>query len=341
MNLNLTNASILQNVSSAKCVRDTSITKVIFPCLYMLLAIASIFLNSLMAWIFFKIPSKSTFIVYLKNVMVADLIMTVTIIIKAVSDAELGQYYLKAFVCRYSAVLFYMMMYVSIILLGLISLDRFLKIVRPFGRSFIRKATFGKYFTITLWALMFFITALPNMVFTNKKPTPFLARKCSLLKGQFGLQWHEAINYICQVIFWTVFGLMTVCYTLISKKVYDSYRNSQGTNKNATVLVKLRVFVVVAVFFICFAPFHFNRIPYTLSQTGKVSNCHMQNSLYITKETTLWLSATNVCLDPIMYVLLCKSFQKKVPDAIRKVCRCLPFQPPESSFTEDVEATTV
>lgn len=128
--------------------------------------------------------------------------------------------------------------------------------------------------------------------------------------------WHQAV--VClQVVFWGTLAVMVVCYTFISKKVYESYRSSKSKSKAASRRTKAKVFVVVGVFFVCFAPFHFARIPYTLTQTGDMtSTCRAENALYITKETTLWLSATNVCLDPLIYVFLCRVFRKRLTAAI-------------------------
>lgn len=114
---------------------------------------------------------------------------------------------------------------------------------------------------------------------------------------------------------------MVVCYSFISKKVYESYKASRSRSKAASRRTKAKVFVVVGVFFVCFAPYHFVRVPYTLTQTGGMTSpCSAQNAFYIAKETTLWLSATNVCLDPLIYVFLCKGFRKKLTAAI---CRWL------------------
>lgn len=121
--------------------------------------------------------------------------------------------------------------------------------------------------------------------------------------------------------------MMTVCYTLISKKVYESYKAS-NSSQAASRRTKAKVFIVLAVFFICFVPFHFTRVPYTLSQTGSMaSDCWAQNALYVTKNTTLWLSATNVCLDPLIYVFLCGLFRRKLAAAL---CR----RPAHSDTTE-------
>lgn len=120
-----------------------------------------------------------------------------------------------------------------------------------------------------------------------------------------------------QVIFWGTLALLVVCYTFISKKVYESYKASKSRSHGASRKTKAKVFVVVGVFFICFAPFHFVRVPYTLTQTrNSTSDCKAQNAFYIAKETTLWLSATNVCLDPLIYVFLCKVFRRRLTAAL-------------------------
>lgn len=116
-----------------------------------------------------------------------------------------------------------------------------------------------------------------------------------------------------QVVFWGTLALMMVCYTLISKKVYESYKASKSSCQAASRSTKAKVFIVVAVFFVCFAPFHFTRVPYTQLQTGSmVTSCRGQNALSVAKQSTLWLSATNVCLDPLIYVFLCGVFRKRL-----------------------------
>uniref|UniRef100_A0A3Q1GAR4 Purinergic receptor P2Y13 n=1 Tax=Acanthochromis polyacanthus TaxID=80966 RepID=A0A3Q1GAR4_9TELE len=352
--------------TSMKCVRDTSVTAVVFPCLYSILFIVALILNSLAAWIFFNIPSTSTFVVFLKNVVspllhkchchykythththtkksilwilpyqvVADLLMTLTIPLRVLSDAGVGSWRLRAFHCRYSAVLFYITMYISILLLGLISLDRYLKIVKPFGKCILQRVRVGQLLSAAVWVVMLCL-ALPNVILSDQTPHVSGGKlKCSSMKSKAGLLWHEGFNYFCQVVFWGTLALMVVCYTFISKKVYESYKASKSRSQAASRRTKAKVFVVVGVFFICFAPFHFARVPYTLTQTRSIaSHCQAQNALYIAKETTLWLSTTNVCLDPLIYVFLCKVFRKKLTAAL-----C--WKPLYKGTTESATATS-
>ncbi|KAK6483876.1 P2Y purinoceptor 13-like [Huso huso] len=310
MNQSHLNSTSEDHSPSVICTKDTSITRVVFPCLYTLLFFTAVIFNSLAAWISFHLPTSKTFVVYLKNVVVSDLLRTVTMLIKVISDSELGSWQLQAFTCRFSAVVFYFTMYMNIILLGLISLDRFVKIVNPFGKNLIQNPTFTQVLTVIIWIVLFSTTALPNMILTDEVPTPSSAKDCMLLKGSLGVYWHEVVIYVTKIIFWTVFALMVTFYTLISKKVYESYRNSRSNDKNSTRKAKARVFIIVGVFFVCFTPYHFVRIPYTLTQIEKARQ--LPNLLKIAKESTQWLSATNTSLDPLVYILLCKSIRKKL-----------------------------
>ncbi|NXS06480.1 P2Y13 protein, partial [Neodrepanis coruscans] len=309
------NTSTLGNTSripsSTLCHRDTSITHLLFPVLYTLIFLLGLVLNSLACWAFFHIPSTSPFIVYLKNVLVSDLIMTLMLPLKILTDSGLGPWQLKAFVCRFSAVVFYDTMYISIVLLGIMAFDRFLKIVRPFGKFWVQNLTSAKILTGLVW-LFFLVLSLPNTILSNKTATPQSVRKCASLKSYLGLKWHEAVSYICQLIFWTVLILMMLFYIIIAKKVYESYIKTQKTDNKRGKRIKGKVFIIFTVFFLCFAPYHFSRVPYTLSQTTAHMNCHLQNQLFVAKESTLWLAATNVCMDPLIYMFLCKPFVEKV-----------------------------
>ena len=71
------------------------------------------------------------------------------------------------------------------------------------------------------------------------------------------------------------------------------------------------MFIVLVVFLVCFAPYHITRIPYVQRQVANKINCHWA-SLKVAKSLTLWLATTNVCLGPLIYIMLCKTFRKKL-----------------------------
>ncbi|KTF90844.1 hypothetical protein cypCar_00024363 [Cyprinus carpio] len=307
----------VKNESSEACSRDNFLKIIVLPLLYTVLFILGLSLNGLAAWVFLRIPSKSHFIIYLKNIVVADIIMTLTFPFKILTDAELASVSGRVFVCRVSAVVFYMTMYISILFFGLISIDRCRKTMWPFVGTSHRHLLYRKILSGFIWMSLLALS-LPNIILTSR-PSTSDHIKCSDLKTEMGLKWHELVNYVCQVIFWGNLVTVIVCYTLISKELYKSYARTQaqhqatpGTNtpqKN----IQANVFLVLAVFIVCFVPFHFARVPYTISQTHEsTQNCQQKLFLFQLKESTQWLSSLNSVLDPLIYFFLCKSFRSSL-----------------------------
>ncbi|XP_072320230.1 P2Y purinoceptor 12-like [Eucyclogobius newberryi] len=315
---------------NATCSRDNVLKTVVLPLVYSLLFLVGVTLNAVAMWVFFRIPSNSHFIIYLKNIVVADVIMTFTFPFKVLSDSNMASTGLRVFVCRVSSVLFYLTMYISILFFGLISIDRCRKTLTPFRGTNSARLARRKILSGSIWTALL-VLCLPNVILTNKNPTSHYF-KCSDLKTPAGLNWHEVVNYICQVIFWGNLATVTVCYTLISRELYKSYTrtkahqhrdgdNAQGPRRmthSAKRKMNPKVFLVMVVFFVCFVPFHFARVPYTMSQT-RVNrfDCQLKLKLYQLKESMLFLSSLNSVLDPLLYFFLCKSFRTKLFKSLR------------------------
>ncbi|XP_014425446.1 P2Y purinoceptor 14 [Pelodiscus sinensis] len=305
----MSNSSI--NTSGNNCTYSSVITTRVLPVAYLFIFIGGILLNGIAAWIFLHIPSKKSIVVYLKNIVVADLLMSLTFPFKILSDSEIGLSQLNAFVCRYSAVIFYLNMYIGITFFGLIGFDRYYKIVKPLLTSSVHTVYFSKIISVITWALLMFL-ALPNIILTNQNATENTTKNCVTRKSPLGVQWHKASSYICVGIFWTVFLLLIIFYSAISRKIYHSYRKFRRNSTLTREKINRNIFSIMFVFIICFVPYHLCRIPYTLSQTGSKFPCQSRKNLFYAKEFTQFLSAANVCLDPIIYLFLCKLFREKL-----------------------------
>ncbi|XP_072264059.1 P2Y purinoceptor 14 [Pyxicephalus adspersus] len=300
--------SILNN-SESKCHPNADVVTKVLPTLYTLIFIIGFFLNGINLWIFCYIPSNRSFIVYLKNIVVADLLMTLTFPIKIINDAEFGDEQLRLFVCRYSAVVFYLNMYIGIIFLGILGFDRYYKIMRPMNNSSFQNVYHSKVISALIWAGMAFIS-IPNMILTNQNNDDTTKLTCAKLKSYLGIQWHKASNYICISIFVIVFVLLLTFYVSISRKIYRSHRKFRRGSKAGRKSTR-NIYSILIVFFICFVPYHITRIPYTISQTATYGySCQYKNNLFYIKEVTLLLSAANVCLDPVIYFFMCQPFRQ-------------------------------
>ncbi|KAM9316115.1 uncharacterized protein PAF06_007080 [Gastrophryne carolinensis] len=323
------------NYSERECFPNADVITKVLPTLYAFIFFIGISLNGINLWIFCYIPSNKSFIVYLKNIVIADLLMTLTFPMKIISDAGFGDWQLRLFVCRYSAVMFYLNMYIGIIFLGTLGFDRYYKIVRPMNNSSFQSVYYSKIISVLIWALMAFIS-VPNMILTNKFSDETTEPTCAKLKSKLGIQWHMASNYISISIFVLVFVLLLLFYVSISRKIYRSHQKFKR-GSNAGRKSKRNIYSILIVFFICFVPYHLCRIPYTISQTASNDyTCQQKTSLYYIKEVTLLLSAANVCLDPVIYFFMCQPFrqmllkklhiEKKLQET-EKTCRASSTQP--------------
>lgn len=302
------NYTTLQPPADA-CPLNAVIMQRVLPVLYLLVFLGGVLLNGVSGWVFCYVPSSKSFIVYLKNIMVADFLMSLTFPFKILSDAGLGPWQLGVFVCRVSAVLFYVNMYVGIVFFGLISFDRYYKIVKPLLTSFLQSVTYSKVLALTVWLLMLLL-AVPNIILTDQAARDVTQIQCMQLKNALGLRWHQASNYVFVSLFWTVFLLLVVFYAAITRKIFKSHLKSRKNSVSVKRKSSRNIFSIMFVFSVCFVPYHVARISYTQSQTGTPFSCQTRRTLQYVKEFTLLLSAANVCLDPIIYFFLCQPFRE-------------------------------
>lgn len=291
------------------CARNLLITQQIVPVMYSVIFTVGLLLNGVSGWIFFYVPSSKSFIVYLKNIVVADCVMNLTFPFKIFSDSVLAPWQLNVFVCRVSAVLFYVNMYVSIVFFGLISFDRYYKIVKPLSPSLVQSVNYSKLLSVSVWLLVLLL-ATPNIILTNQPVKNKTHIKCVDLKSPLGRRWHKASSYIFVGIFWTVFFLLIVFYTAITRKIFKSHLKSRKNSISVKKKSSRNIFSIMFVFVVCFVPYHVARIPYTQSQTEDRYSCQAKETLLYIKEFTLLLSAANVCLDPVIYFFLCQPFRE-------------------------------
>lgn len=294
----------------------------VIPALFFLMFPIALLLNVVAAWVSLHLKATSTFVVYLKNLVAADIIMTLMIPIKAGADLPGAWSDLAVATCRFFSVIFYNVQYTCIALLGCISLDRFFKIMMPRSRFFVQSLTFSKVISGTVWVLLFGGTGLPNILLTNKSAVNLTAiTTCTVLKGPAGIQFHEKSSLAMNVFFWLVSLIIVVCYICIANKVIQSYRKSGSNNNQGKQKIKLRVFLVIIVFFVCFGPYHLIRIPYTFQQVSySDTKCsYVYERMRFAKELSHWLATTNICMDPLLYVFLCREFKEKLMSMMKNV----------------------
>ncbi|KAL4677420.1 hypothetical protein H8959_020094 [Pygathrix nigripes] len=240
----------------------------------------------------------------------ADFLLTLALPVKIVVDLGVAPWKLKIFHCQVTACLIYINMYLSIIFLAFVSIDRCLQLTHSCKIYRIQEPGFAKMISTVVW-LMVLLIMVPNMMIPIKDIKEKSNVGCMEFKKEFGRNWHLLTNFICVAIFLNFSAIILISNCLVIRQLY---RNKDNENYPNVKKALINILLVTTGYIICFVPYHIVRIPYTLSQTEVITDCSTRISLFKAKEATLLLAVSNLCFDPILYYHLSKAFRSKVTE---------------------------
>ncbi|RXN29527.1 putative G- coupled receptor 34 [Labeo rohita] len=305
-----TNATTADNRS---CPLEEENLRLPLAVLYSLIFLFGLAGNLLALWVFLFLHSRRNSVrVFLINVALADLVLLACLPFRVLYHARGNVWSLGPHACKAVGNLFYMNMYVSITLMGLISLDRYLKIIgvrgsqRGCGPRWIRGSRWSLVTCGLLWGSSL-VMVVPMIALTEGNEE---AEKCFHYKQRKQARGKAYFNLFMVAVFWLVFVVLLASYGRIARRLLRASRDKPDL-PNAPRLARTakKSFVVPLLFTICFAPYHAFRGFYVASQLRDIS-CETQRFMDLTNEVMLLLSALNSCLDPVMYFVLSGSVRK-------------------------------
>ncbi|XP_055726299.1 probable G-protein coupled receptor 34b [Salvelinus fontinalis] len=310
------------------CQLDDSSLQIPLAVLYSVIFVLGLAGNVLALWVFLYVHSKKNSVrVFLINIALADLLLVICLPFRVLYHSKGNHWDMGPILCKVVGNLFYMNMYISITLLGLISVDRYLKIQRSAGGQYRLQATrWSSTVCGTIWILalasimpMILISEgneeLNNNFIFSQSPRCFQYKQRKNAKGK------AYFNLFLVAVFWFVFVCLVVSYGKIALKLLRASRDKpdlpNATRYNRTAR---KSFFVLFLFTICFVPYHMVRVFYVISQISETS-CFWRGVVDQANEVVLLLSALNSCLDPVMFFLLSESVRKETLRLVNNMFR--------------------
>ncbi|XP_028321205.1 probable G-protein coupled receptor 171 [Gouania willdenowi] len=251
---------------------------------------------------------------YLLNLLLADLLLLLMLPFKILKDSGSATWNLTMFHCRFSAVVFYISLYSSLMFLTLIISQRHLQASQSSFSRRLQEVGFSRLLSVVVWFLLIVIN-LPNMVLplTTIQPRPFLS--CSSLKSEMGHHFHTLAVLLNMALFLNASVCVLFCCILALRRLLGRGGNgNHGDARRAALSVK----VTAAAYALSFVPYHAVRMPYTLAQVELISDCWTRRQLFLWKEATLLLSVLRLCFDPLLFFCLCSPFRRTISSTIRR-----------------------
>uniref|UniRef100_A0A3B4F694 G-protein coupled receptors family 1 profile domain-containing protein n=1 Tax=Pundamilia nyererei TaxID=303518 RepID=A0A3B4F694_9CICH len=260
--------------------------------------------------------TSSSLMVYLKNLTAADFLLCLSLPLRIAHYASSSPIVQELY-CSFGASALYLNMYASIIFMGYIAANRYLKIVHPSGTHVLQSLRTAHIISMVTWVCLLAPSVTYAIVFfITQKPLTFTPSHCGALFSVSISLFFKILHTLCTIIFLLVFISLVFFYYSISRRVLQAQQR-QLASSNAKKLVKSRrnMLVLVSIFCVCFVPFHLVRLPYAFLW----NSCSVGSVLYYLKEAAIMLSVFNICLDPVVYFFLCKTFRAQVRKMSRRV----------------------
>ena len=104
------------------------------------------------------------------------------------------------------------------------------------------------------------------------------------------------------LLFAVPFSVILVCYVLMARRLLKPAYGTTGGLPRAKRKSVRTIALVLAVFALCFLPFHLTRTLYYSFRSLDLS-CHTLNAINMAYKITRPLASANSCLDPVLYFL--------------------------------------
>ncbi|XP_041128064.1 probable G-protein coupled receptor 34 [Polyodon spathula] len=293
--------------NTTTCVINDDSMSIPLALAYSLMFVFGLLGNVLALYVFLCVHLKKNSVhVFLVNIAVADLILIICLPFRIVYHSTKNQWMLGQTFCKVVGNIFYMNMYISIILLGFISVDRYIKIQCSAQLYKLQKNKWSIITCCITWGMAIaFIIPMISKPEGKEKVT-----KCFQYKGRQNAKWKAFFNLAMVVVFWIVYISLMLSYGQIAKKLFKlSREKSDLPNARKYRRTAKKSFFVLFIFTVCFVPYHIFRVIYIWSQIHGTT-CYWTNIIDKTNEVALLFSTLNSCLDPVMFFLLSGSVRK-------------------------------
>ncbi|NXL48266.1 C3AR protein, partial [Podilymbus podiceps] len=314
--------------------------------------------NGLVIWVAGLKMKRSVNIVWFLNLAVADFMCCMSLLFSIVHLALHEHWPYGWFLCKVIPSVIIFTMFASVFMLVAISIDRCLLVMKPVWCQNHRTVKFISLICSGIWILAFifccpvfhyretsthdgktecgynfgddevldYMDDSVNEFLEEYSPLPYNGNvsQGNLYEGDYSVPIALVIINITRAVFGFVlpFGIMAVCYALITFRT----RANQFHRRHSRML--RTIVLVVAAFFICWAPYHIVGILCLVPTLGT----GLKESLIPWDHLSIALAYTNSCINPLLYVFVGRDFRTKARQSVQGIL--------EGAFTEEPTHST-
>ncbi|NWT03314.1 C3AR protein, partial [Mionectes macconnelli] len=315
--------------------------------------------NGLVIWVAGLKMKRSVNTVWFLNLAVADIMCCLSLPFFIVHLALHEHWPYGWFLCKVIPSVIIFTMFASVFLLVAISIDRCLLVMKPVWCQNHRTVKFISLICSGIWILAFifccpvfyyretstydgktecgysfgddqvldYVNASVNESWEEYSPSAYDGNDFlgNTYEGDYSVPLALAVINTTRAVFGFVlpFGIMAVCYILILSRMHTNQLSKPRNRMLRTIVL------VVAAFFICWAPYHIVGI---LSLVPSLRT-GLTESLILWDHLSTALAYASSCINPLLYVFVGRDFRAKVRQSLQGIL--------EGAFSDEPSCSTL
>lgn len=246
---------------------------------------------------------------FMMNLLISDLMLVCSLPFRAAYYLMDSHWIFGDITCRIMSFVFYVNMYGSIYFLMVLSVIRFVAIIRPYSYVYIQSNQGALLICGFIWLLVL-VASIPLLDSGTSQDASgqikCLELDLSKLKSIITL--NKAALCLGFIL---PFVVISVCYLITVRRLLNLRKNPGRRrlhyNKSCALVI-----IVLIIFLLCFMPYHIVRTVFLEAEKQVLDNafqsCHYIEFVRKAAVVTHCLAAGNSCLDPLLYIFVGENF---------------------------------
>ncbi|EHH56562.1 P2Y purinoceptor 2 [Macaca thibetana thibetana] len=285
-----------------RCRFNEDFKYVLLPVSYGVVCVLGLCLNAVALYIFLcRLKTWNASTTYMFHLAVSDALYAASLPLLVYYYARGDHWPFSTVLCKLVRFLFYTNLYCSILFLTCISVHRCLGVLRPLRSLRWGQARYARRVAGAVWVLVLACQA-PVLYFVTTSARGGRVTCHDTSAPDLFSRFVAYSSVMLGLLFAVPFAIILVCYMLMARRLLKPAYGTSGGLPRAKRKSVRTIAIVLAVFALCFLPFHVTRTLYYSFRSLDLS-CHTLNAINMAYKITRPLASANSCLDPVLYFL--------------------------------------
>ncbi|XP_051730799.1 probable G-protein coupled receptor 132b [Ctenopharyngodon idella] len=262
-----------------------------------------------------QVCRKNVLGIYLLSLSLCDLTYLFTLPMWTVYVSRDHEWPWSSMACKVTGFVFFNNMYISIFLLCCVSIDRYVAVVYAIESRGLRQKRIAALVAFSIYMVVG-LSHMPVFIMREGEVAE-KSRRC--FEPSHSSELVMAFNY-ARVCIGFFIPLAILIFT--NRAILANVQASTGLQPHQKEKVRYLAVAVVALFLICFAPYHIillvRAITFHFPQLRE--QCHFEKHIYTPYKISLGLSTFNSAINPILYVLSSNNIRQEIRRGMASLC---------------------